>query len=61
MSAAPKNVGTYTVIAKFPGSTSYSTATSEPATFIIEAVDPPSTVKKALAAVHDAAILKLFP
>ncbi len=38
LSGAPVNVGTYTVVASFTGSTDYSSAQSSPATFTITAV-----------------------
>ena len=34
-SAAPSAAGTYTVVARFPGSADYAAAQSEPATFVI--------------------------
>jgi hypothetical protein len=44
LSAAPSNVGTYTVVATFPGSTDYVAGTSTPVTFAIIKATPTLTL-----------------
>ena len=46
-STAPKNAGTYTVVANFPGSTDYVAASSSPVTFSIGKATPTVTVSDA--------------
>jgi hypothetical protein len=46
-SVAPTDVGTYTVVASFPGSTDYAASTSAPATFSITAATPDVTATDA--------------